>query len=764
MFATIKSRSDYARILVLLFGMGSVLFGCAQAPPKEAEPVAERPAEVQSIRVVSEPSGEKTTIEITSSRPVPYAAFKLVDPLRIVVGVTAPAAEGLTAPLVTDETCIKEIGFETPEKDPASTRVIATLSQDADYTLQDEEGIIRLAIFPKEPSEEKPAPVVAAKEEEQGAKEPRIFFLPGKSKLNQVLGVDFFMLPEGRSRITVTTSNKAEYSLSPKDSRTLLLELKEATIAPELTRHLDSSYFKGIVSKITPVHRTAKKEVDIEISLKEPAPYHVVQVEEEIRIDFNKTPIEPPAKKITEATYAKTLVTEENSPSKRRPGEATQKEVMPKNSRLRIKDAARMTLEFSNADVRNVLKLIGEVSQMNIVWGPEVKGTVSMRLKDVPWDQALEVVLETSNLGMRWDENVIWIMTREKLLQLEKEEKERQEAEEKRRKELREQEKKEKEEEKAEEPLEIEYITVNYAKVEDIRKLIEENVKGPRGAISVDEANKTIIFTDIAANITRAKELKERQDKPTKQVLIEARIVEATTSFSRDMGVGWAFSYEKGGNPWGGSGPGVITTDFATNFTVPAAAGAGVAGITFANTAGTKVLNARIALAETEGKLRTLSAPKIVTRDMVSATIKQGTTIYVPTGRDETGHLEYSEKDAALKLEVTPQITPNDMVIMKIDVSEDEPDWANEKADYVPIKTKNAQTQMMVSSGDTVIIGGIYKESKIDTEGGIPWLRKIPFIGWLFQEKNIVDSKTELLIFLTPTVLSSEKGEGLAGS
>jgi type IV pilus assembly protein PilQ len=104
------------------------------------------------------------------------------------------------------------------------------------------------------------------------------------------------------------------------------------------------------------------------------------------------------------------------------------------------------------------------------------------------------------------------------------------------------------------------------------------------------------------------------------------------------------------------------------------------------------------------------------------------------------------------------------MVIMKIDVSEDEPDWANEKADYVPIKTKNAQTHMMVSSGDTVIIGGIYKESKIDTEGGIPWLRKIPFIGWLFQEKNIVDSKTELLIFLTPTVLSSEKGEGLAGS
>ncbi len=763
MFTTMKSKRDYACILVLLFGVCSVVFGCAQAPPKEADPVVERPAVVQSIRVVSEPSGEKTFIEITSSRPVPYAAFKLVDPLRIVVGVTAPPAEGLTVPQVTGDTGITEISFETYEKDPTSTRVTAVLSEDADYTLQDEEGTIRLALSPKGAIEEKPAPVAAAKEESLGASEPRVFFLPGKSRLNQVLGVDFFMLPQGRSRVTVTTSDKAEYNLSPKDSLTLLLELKGAAITPELTRYIDSSYFKGIVNKITPVQRTAKQVVDIEIGLKEMAPYHVVQVGEEIRIDFNKTPIEPPAKRITQATYAKALVGTEKEQSSQGPAHVNSPEAASRPQKPKLKNAARMTLEFSNADVRNILKLIGEVGQMNIVWGPEVKGTVSMRLKDVPWDQALDIVLETSDLGMNWDDNVITVMTREKKKKLEEEELERQKAKEEREKQLRDQEKKEKEEEKAEEPLEIEYITVNYAKVEDIKKLIEENVKGPRGALSVDEANKTIIYTDIASNIKKAQELKERQDRPTKQVMIEARIVEASTGFTRDMGVGWDFYYEKGGSPWGGSGPGVITTDFATNFTAPTTAGAGIAGITFANTALTKILNARIALAETEGKLTTLSAPKIVTRDTKAASIKQGTTIYVPTGRDESG-ITYDEKDAALKLEVTPQITPNDMVIMTINVSEDEPDWANARGDYVPIKTKNAQTEMMVASGDTVIIGGIYKEAKIDSEGGLPWLRKLPIIGWLFKQKYSEDNKTELLIFLTPTVLYQEKGAGPAGS
>jgi type IV pilus assembly protein PilQ len=413
---------------------------------------------------------------------------------------------------------------------------------------------------------------------------------------------------------------------------------------------------------------------------------------------------------------------------------------------------ARMTLDFADADIRNILKLIGEISKRNIVWGSEVKGTVSMRLKNVPWDQALGVVLDVNKLGMIVDGNIIRVMTKEAIKALEQEKEARLKAERERIKAV----KTEQKAAVAEEPLITDYITVNYVEVDAIKTLIEENVKGPRGRLSVDKSNKTIIITDTADNIQNAKALKERQDRPIKQVMIEARIVEARESFKRDIGVGWDMSYQKGQKPWGGSGPETVAYNFATNFTMPAGP---TAGIGFTNTAATKVLNAKIALAETEGKVTTLSAPKIVTRDTVKATIKQGTTIYIPY-TDEDGNRTVKDVEANLELNVTPSITPNDMVIMTIKVSDDYPDYANRVGENVPINTKSASTEMMVASGDTVVIGGIYKEDKSITSEGIPWLSKIPFIGWLFKTESRSDAKSELLIFLTPTVLPVGKKGG----
>jgi type IV pilus assembly protein PilQ len=741
MFKTIRTRMTDISFLLLTFSLFYVLFGCAQAPIEKADVIEENPAEVQSITITSEPADTKEIIEIISSKPVPYAAFKLVQPLRLIVGINAPPAEGLTRPSVISEGIIRDVSFETTQEEPIATRVIATLSRDVDYSVQEQDGVIKLMLFPKEPVEEEPAPIVAMKEEAIETKEPRVFFLPGKTTLNQVLGVDFFMLPKGRSRITVTSSKKAEYKLSPKNSLALTLEINNATIPRELSRYIDSSRFSGIVNQITPTVKAAERRVDLEISLKEMAPYHLSQEGKEIRIDFNKTSTAPPAKEITVSRFEKTLVRAEEVPPER---------VSPRPQPTKPTEVARMTLEFSNADIRNILKLIGEVSKKNIVWGPEVKGTVSMRLKDVPWRQALYWVLQPSNLSMIEEDTIIWVTTRDKKKQLEKEQEERQ-------KELKAAEKAAKEEQKAakeEEPLVTEYITVNYAEVEDIKTLIEENVKGPRGRISVDKANKTIILTDTAANIRKAKDLREKQDRPTKQVMIEARIVEASTSFTKDIGVGWGLDYEDSGSPWGGSGPGVITYDFATNFTLPTAT---TAGISFANTAGTQVLNAQLALSETEGKTNTISAPRIITRDTITATIKQGYKIVIPSGTDNSGNKTYEQVDASLKLEVTPKITPNDMVIMNINVSEDEPDWARAIGDNVPIKTKNANTEMMVASGDTVIIGGIYKETQGATEESMPWLSKIPILGWLFRRDYEKSDKVELLIFLTPTVLHSKE-------
>ncbi len=745
--------------LLITFLLTFLVFSCAQAPVKKevAGIIEEKPTQIESIKVISDPSDEKTMIEITSSKLVPYAAFKLIQPLRLIVDLNALPAQGLTEPDIINDRFIKGIHFEKVKDRPVSTRLIATLIQDVEYNVREEDKTVKFLLSAKKTSEieKKQLPSTPAEEDEVAAKEPRLYFSPSKTQLNQILGVDFYMLPKGKSRITVTTTKKADYDLSRKNSLTLLLEIMGATIPSELTRHLNSSLFKGAVNQITPIVKVSEKQVDLEIELKEMVPYHVLQTDKEIRLDFSKTSVKPPAKKITQTKLGRTFV----KPTKEIPSEAFVKsaQMLPNSAKYAVISprkttkytGARMTLEFADADIRNILKLIGEVSKRNIVWGPEVKGTASMRLKNVPWDQALDVVLDVNNLGKREEGNIIRVMTKEAIKALEQEEEARLKAERERMKEVKAAQKAA----EAEEPLETAYITVNYQDVTAIKTLIEENVKGPRGRLSVDTATKTIIITDTASNVKEAKALKDRQDIPIKQVMIEARIVEASTGFGRDIGVEWTGSYQTTRDPWGGDPQDrTYTYGFATNFTMPSLT---TAGIAFSNTAATKILNAQIALAETENKAKTLSAPKIITRDTKTATIKQGTKIVIPSGTDSSGNKTYEQVDATLKLEVTPKITPNNMVILDIDVSDDYPDYSQAIGENIPIRTKNANTQMMVASGDTVIIGGIYKENTSDVMEGVPWLSKIPIVGWLFKRQAKNKDKSELLIFLTPTVLPS---------
>jgi len=757
MFYTISLRRENIISLLITFFLIFLVFSCAQAPVKKEFTgiIEEKPTQIESIKVISDPSDEKTMIEITSSKLISYAAFKLVQPLRLIVDLNALPAQGLTGPGVINDRLVKDIYFEKVKDRPLSTRLIATLTQDIEYNARENGKTIKFLLSPKKTVEiaEKQPPSLPAKEEEMAAKEPRLFFSPSKTTLNQILGVDFYMLPKGKSRITVTTTKKAEYDLSRKNSLTLLLEIMDSTIPSELTRYLNSSLFKGAVNQITPIIKVAEKQVDLQIELKEMVPYHVMQTDTEIRLDFSKTSVKPPVKQITRTRLGKAFVKPTEVPSETL---VKPEKMLPPVVKAAVRPAhnttkytgARMTLDFANADIRNILKLIGEVSKRNIVWGHEVKGTVSMRLKNVPWDQALDVVLDINNLGMIVDGNIIRVMTKEAIKALEQEEEARLKAERERIKEIKTAQKAA----EAEEPLVTDYITVNYQDVTAIKTLIEENVKGPRGRLSVDTATKTIIITDTASNIQNAKALTERQDIPIKQVMIEARIVEVSTGFRRDIGVEWTSSYQTTRHPWGGSGPRTYTYNFATNFTLPTAT---TAGVNFANTAATKILNAQIALLETENKAKTLSAPKIITRDTKTATIKQGTKIVIPSGTDSSGNKTYEQVDATLKLEVTPKITPNNMVILAIDVSDDYPDYSQAIGENVPIKTKNANTEMMVASGDTVIIGGIYKENTSDVEEGVPWLSKVPILGWLFKREEKKKEKSELLIFLTPTVLPS---------
>jgi type IV pilus assembly protein PilQ len=730
-----------------------VIIGCATSTTTTTERSSKEPGPVVIEAImVSNPVDNMTAVEIVSSTPAPYTAFQLTDPPRLVLDVRAVPGADVPPRIQVKDRNVNDILLDKGKARAMTSRVVVNLVRAVDYKVAEKDRSITLTLTPKRIEVEAAAPQesklsMTTKGSEGGEfqpSKPRIFFKPHPIALNQVLGVDFTMLAHGRSRLSVTTDKKVGYGLKRKGPKTVVLTLEETVIPPLLLRHLDSSHFEGTVDQVKPSFDPTDNRLSLFILLREMVPFHVNQTQGDIHIDFGATAIRPPEKSIMPVKLPE--------PQKNSPELTLAKQIavpkepvgIPGLKRVRYKGTP-MTMNFVNADVTNILRLIGEVSKLNIIWGPEVKGTVSMRLEKVPWDQALDLVLANNDLAMRRQGKVIWITTRAHMAKLEEEEKKKREQAEAEIEARRKKRLEAKEQVEKEEPLITDYITVNYGDVEAVKSLIEENVKGPRGKLSVDKANKTIIITDIASNVQRARELKKRQDKPTKQVMIEARIVEATTTFSRDIGVEWSGSYQAAHDNKN------YLYSFATNFTnMPTAA---TLGINFANTSLTTLLNAQIALAETEGQVKTLSAPKVVTRDTVQATITQGTEIYVPSGRDDNGNIIFEAKDAALKLKVTPRITPNNMVILKIMVEDNAPDYANATGELIPIKKKRAETEMMVATGDTVVIGGIYKETKSDTKEATPWLGEIPLLGWLFKVKGTSSEKSELLIFLTPTVV-----------
>jgi type IV pilus assembly protein PilQ len=752
--------------LLMAFSLIYLIVSCAQAPTKREiiGTAEEGAAQIESVNVISGPPDKGTAIEITSSQPVTYTAFKLVQPLRLVVDVDARLPEGVTGPSGLEDSIVKAIYFESIKEEPTPTRVVAALSRDVEYDVQKEDRTITVLVFPKEPAEKAEGQVLAAKDDEIAPKEPRLFFSPAKTELNEILGIDFFMLPTDKSRVTVTSSKKAEYEISRKGSLTLLLEIKGATIIPELARYIDSSQFKGAVNRITPIVKVAERQVALEIELKEMVPYHLIQVDNQIRLDFDKTSVAPPAKRISPARLAEAPIQAEGAPLEAEPViSPAAAPIRPPKFPVKVYKGARMTLDFANADIRNVLKLIGEVSKKNIVWGPEVKGTVSMRLKDVPWDQALDILLEANDLGMRREDNIVWVTTKAKIKQLENEEEERQKAEQARIQAIR----TAQEEAKALEPLITEYIPVNFADAEKNIKPHIENIKSERGTISVDSRTNTIIMTDIAANIEKAKEIVTRFDEPQKQIMIEARIVDASTSFGRDLGVRWeAIEGQRRKDQtttWRGQplwAPKNVEANFTAggarryggNFTTNSPEGwSPNIGVSFAtltgSTLGGLALDASLALAETEGKVKIISAPKVIGRIGQKAKITRGDIVYKEIVTADQRDIK--ELPAELSLTVTPTaISFNGYVTMEIQVRDDKV-----YADLSGKTSKGIETELMVKSGETVVIGGIFKEDKSETEAGVPWLRQIPILGWLFKARSETTERSELLIFLTPTVV-----------
>jgi type IV pilus assembly protein PilQ len=416
----------------------------------------------------------------------------------------------------------------------------------------------------------------------------------------------------------------------------------------------------------------------------------------------------------------------------------------------------RISLDFKDADLANVFRIIAEVSNLNIITTDDVKGRVSVRLINVPWDQALDIVLKSKSLGATHEGNILRIAP---LAKLRAEDKARLDAK--------------KEVEKLQATLEgvIETIPINYSKASDLEGKIKD-LLSEGGKVQIDDRTNTIIVRDLRKNVEEIKSLIATLDTATPQVLIEARIVEVDTTFTRELGVQWGGIQQgaSGNGRWGVSGfqdpsgaflPGLPisntpdpfeTANFAVN--LPAAVGQGAGGgISFGIFRDNFRLDLSLSALEASGKGKVVSSPKVVTIDNKEATIEQGTQIPYSTVSASGTNTQFV--DAVLSLKVTPHITPEGSVIMKLEAKNDSQGETGASGQPA-INKKKATTEILVRDGETAVIGGILQVSRNEDLSAVPWLHKIPILGLLFRKDTNSSSNRELLIFVTPKILKPE--------
>ncbi|MBZ9782274.1 type IV pilus secretin PilQ [Pseudomonas sp. REP124] len=408
----------------------------------------------------------------------------------------------------------------------------------------------------------------------------------------------------------------------------------------------------------------------------------------------------------------------------------------------------KLSLNFQDIDVRSVLQLIADFTNLNLVASDTVQGGITLRLQNVPWDQALDLVLKTKGLDKRKIGNVLLVAPADEIAARERQELESQ----KQIAELA--------------PLRRELLQVNYAKAADIAKLFQsvtsaEAKVDERGSITVDERTNNIIAYQTQDRLDELRRIVAQLDIPVRQVMIEARIVEANVDYDKSLGVRWGGSVQNKGN-WNASGvnnssttigtPGSTSTN--TPFVDMGAAG-NTSGIGIAFITDNVLLDLELTAMEKTGNGEIVSQPKVVTSDKETAKILKGTEIPYQEA-SSSGATSVSFKEASLSLEVTPQITPDNRIIMEVKVTKDEPDFLNKVQDVPPIKKNEVNAKVLVNDGETIVIGGVFSNTQSKVVDKVPFLGDVPYLGRLFRRDVVSEKKSELLVFLTPRIMNNQ--------
>ena len=649
--------------------------------------------------------GNKTQITLTLSNPAPAPlSFTIDNPARIALDFPGTSnalqqrSQAIGIGMAESLTAIEAQG---------RTRVVVNLTEMVPYEAHAEGNKVVLTLQgsgKEQTAAKKAAAAVAAA---SGGPKP------------QIKNIDFRRGEDGQGRIIVDLSDPSIPADMKQEGGKVVVDFYRAQLPESLSRRLDVLDFATPVKTIDTYARG--QDVHMVISPMGEYEHLAYQTGNQFTIEIKQiTPEEAEERKKDEFGYT---------------GE-------------------RLSLNFQDIEVRSVLQLIADFTGINIVVSDTVGGSLTLRLKNVPWDQALDIILKTKGLGMRQTGNVMLVAPSEELAAREKLELEAQKQIE----EL--------------EPMYSEYIQVNYAKAADLANLIqseETSLLSDRGTATIDERTNIILVQDVAAKLAEIRKLVARLDIPVRQVLIESRIVIASNDFARDLGVRFGYSNSsnelgegKTGATIGGTEPGLFEIDPITGFESPAGSGLeglisdlGVANPTGSiglavGKLGSHLLQLELSAMEMEGRGEVISSPRVLTSNQKAAYIESGTEIPYQEATS-SGATNVQFKKAVLSLNVTPQITPDDRIVMDLVVNKDS---VGQIFLGVPsIDTKEVATQVLVDNGETLVLGGIYERETLDETDRVPFFGELPLVEYLFKTTRKSDDKAELLIFVTPKIV-----------
>lgn len=694
---------------------------------------------------------------------------------RLLIDLNHASIKGAAPALVESKGVVGGVMAQTfGQGDQARTRLVISLLKEAQYSIAVDQN--RLTVrFEKGPLQ------VLAGLDARLAHPAAEKTTPSEVALSDIR----FEHKTGRDIVDIELDSRARFSVDNKSKGRSVLTIRGASLPAVLERTLDVGDFGGYVEKVSSFRD--KNSVIVEVQHEPKATSSVKRSGNTLRWLFYEPGSLPssltgtgsdglPARK-SRSIAGEDLVFDLPDIDSGSEAFIAQKSVESDEAgafapatvgQARGFTGRRIDLDLKDADIHNVLRLIGDVSRRNIVVADDVGGTVTIRLRNVPWDQALAVILQSKGLGKVEYANMIRVAPLDRLQREREMEIARRQMEVKLA------------------PIETRLIPVSYAEAVELQSRVTP-LLSDRGSIAIDERTNTIIARDVGAALDQVEELVRALDTQTPQVLVEARIIEANSNYNRDVGIQWGGSGTVSaltGNPTGLAFPSsigiaggatdgdtptgglsafsnnVANPNFAINLPATAGTGEGGAiGFTFGSVDNNTNLALRLSAAENSGMVRILSSPRVLTMDNRTASITQGTMI--PFSQVSAQGVQTVFQNATLQLQVTPHVTADGSVQMKVNIQRDEPDFNNTGARGDPtILKRSANTQLLVMDGHTAVIGGIYTRNTGRSVDQIPFFGDIPILGLLFQRRRSSDLRGELIIFITPRIVNRAEALG----